>query len=323
MAIKSSFYWRLALSSVLFLVGCQSKPKKTATTPRFRPPQVGQNEAPRPMIGEEEPDEEPQTPPPPAPETPKKVAVILGPGGAKTFAHVGVLKIFQQQRIPIHKVIGLEWGALIGGIYASKGQVNDLEWKLYKMDQLNLPYPKGLFSKKPGEETVKVMSNYLKDVFGRDDVTRARVTFSCPTRSVWSGVVAWQSKGPFSDVVRRCLPYPPTFKVQGSFVAGASQVTDAIDRLAKEGYNVIIFVNVLGSAMPVDKNALVDNLNNVILWQEVKRNLAFADAYGIETVTVDTSEFSIMNFEHKKDLVSLGERVGQQAAQKLIEKYHF
>ncbi|MGZ3722178.1 MAG: hypothetical protein ACXVA9_04560, partial [Bdellovibrionales bacterium] len=38
--------------------------------------------------------------PPPTREEAKKVAVILGPGGAKAMAHVGVLRAFQQQRIP-------------------------------------------------------------------------------------------------------------------------------------------------------------------------------------------------------------------------------
>ena len=61
--------------------------------------------------------------------------------------------------------------------------------------------------------------------------------------------------------MKRCLPFPPLFKVQGTFVAGASQASEAVDRLRNEGYNVIVLVNVLGSAMPVGQDALLEKLN--------------------------------------------------------------
>src|SRR5690606_6316175 len=129
------------------------------------PPEIDQ-------IEEDYPDQGTPISPAPGPApVAKKVAVILGPGGAKAFAHVGVLKALQQNRIPIDKVVGLEWGALVGALFASKGQVHDLEWKLYKMEQHNLPYSKGLFnSKGPGEQTAKVMDKFIQESFGREDI---------------------------------------------------------------------------------------------------------------------------------------------------------
>ena len=50
----------------------------------------------------------------------KKVAIILGPGGVKTFAHTGVLQSLKKAGIPIDYVIGVEWGTLIAGLYAVK-----------------------------------------------------------------------------------------------------------------------------------------------------------------------------------------------------------
>jgi NTE family protein len=253
----------------------------------------------------------------------KKVAVILGPGGAKALAHVGVLKAFQQQRIPIDKVVGLEWGALIAALYADKGQVNDVEWKLYKMEQKGLPRPKGFFTKRLGEDTVKVMDDYLQEAFGKTEVSGARIAFGCPSRSIWTGVVTWQSRGAMRDAVRRCLPFPPLFKAQGTVLAGASQATEAVELLRREGYNVIILVNVLGSALPVAQDSLLENLNYVILWQEVKRALHETSKYGVEVVNVDTSSYPMVQFESKKELVNLGESAGQSAANQLVNKYGF
>lgn len=329
MAIKNFFFCAAAVSS-LVLAGCQSRPVKRAgpmipprpSPGRPTPPAVDQSEEDFPNAGTPIPP--PQPAPMPAPvETAKKVAVVLGPGGAKAFAHVGVLKALQQNRVPIDKVVGLEWGALMGAMFAAKGQVHDLEWKLYKMEQSNLPYTKGLFnSKGPGEQSAKVMDGFIQDSVGRDDVSKTKVEFACPSRTIWTGVSQWQTRGALAEAVKRCLPYPPVFKAQGTFVAGATAASETVERLIKEGYNVVIFVNVLGAAMPFAQDGLLDNLNHVILWQEVKRSVFEAAKYNVDMIHVDTGT-SVVEFGAKKDLIAQGEKAGAAAAAALISKYRF
>jgi predicted acylesterase/phospholipase RssA len=263
----------------------------------------------------------PQAPPASGSEVQKHVAVILGPGGAKALAEAGVLKAMQQQRLPVEKVIGLEWGALVAALYADKGQVHEVEWKLYKMQQAHLPRANGFF--KSSNPTVRVMGDFLNDAFGKETVSASHVKFECPSRSLWTGTVVWQNRGSLKDAVRNCLPYPPVFRMQGSFIAGASQAREAIQKLASEGYNVIILVNVLGSAMPVSRDALLDNLNYVILWQEVKRAIAEASRFHVETIDVDTSAYPIMKFGAQRELIQLGEAAGNRAVSGLISKYGF
>jgi len=312
MTTRNYLFSLLMLSVMSGLTACQNMQTKHAGT-------TAQAETPRAPGAPIEP-----PPPPPAREEPKKVAVILGPGGAKALAHVGVLKAFQQQRVPINKIIGLEWGALIGGLYAVKGQANDVDWKLYKMEQKNLPRPKGgFFSHKLGDDSVKIMDDFFQDAFNNEEVGSAKIPFACPSRSIWTGVVNWQNRGPFKDVMKRCLPFPPLFKAQGTFLAGASQVVEAIDRLRSEGFNVIIFVNVLGSAMPVGQDSLLDNLNYVILWQEIKRAAGEASKLNVDVVSVDTDQYPMVQFDGKKDLISAGELAGSNAAATLIQKYGF
>ncbi len=311
MAIKNFLF---ILTAVSFLQACQSTSIRKVPGAR---PEIGLPPPPSEVSRGDErvlPQEPAQI---------KKVAVILGPGGAKSFAHVGVLKAFQQQRIPIEKIVGLEWGALIAGLYAVKGQTHDVEWKLYKMEQQNLLSPKGFFNRRSDENSIGIMDSFLNESFGNEEIGRAKVPFTCPTRSIYSGVVGWQSRGLFKDVVKRCMQFPPIFRQQGTFLAGASQASEAVEMLVKEGYNVIILVNVLGSALPVGQDSLRDNLNYVILWQEIKRAILETSRLNIDTVTVDTSSYPMLQFGAKKDLISLGEAAGAKAAAELISKYRF
>jgi len=313
MATKNFSSSRLALSSffVLVFTACQHAPTRPQT--RIEVNQPSSTETPVPP------------PPPPTREEPKKVAVILGPGGAKAMAHVGVLRALQQQRIPIQKIVGIEWGALVAGLFAAKGQVHDVEWKLYKMEQKNIPRPRGGFFSKTGyEEPFKIMDDYMQDVFGGEEIGADKIPFMCPSRSIWSGVVSWQSRGLARDAMKRCMPFPPIFKPQGTFIAGASQALEAVEQLRAEGYNVIILVNVLGSAMPVAQDSLLENLNYVILWQEIRRaTLEASHLAGVDVINVDTSNYSVVAFDAKRDLISAGEAAGARAAGQLVNKYGF
>lgn len=47
-----------------------------------------------------------------------RVGLVLGGGGARGFAHVGVLQVLEENRIPVHAVAGTSMGAVVGSLYA-------------------------------------------------------------------------------------------------------------------------------------------------------------------------------------------------------------
>ncbi len=47
-----------------------------------------------------------------------KVAVVLSGGGAKGFSHIGVLKVLEEEGIPIDIIVGTSMGSLVGGLYS-------------------------------------------------------------------------------------------------------------------------------------------------------------------------------------------------------------
>jgi NTE family protein len=56
-----------------------------------------------------------------------KIALVLSGGGARGFAHIGVLRVLKEMRIPVDFVVGTSMGAVVGGAYAAGSSVEELE----------------------------------------------------------------------------------------------------------------------------------------------------------------------------------------------------
>jgi len=58
------------------------------------------------------------------------MALVLGGGGARGLAHIGVLKVLERENIPIDYIVGTSAGAIIGGLYAQTGKVAEVERRI-------------------------------------------------------------------------------------------------------------------------------------------------------------------------------------------------
>ena len=68
----------------------------------------------------------------------KKVALVLGGGGAKGAAHVGVLKYIEQSGIPIDYIVGTSIGSIVGGLYSCGYRSDDLEKLFISQEWIDL-----------------------------------------------------------------------------------------------------------------------------------------------------------------------------------------
>lgn len=71
-----------------------------------------------------------------------KVCLVLSGGGARGVAHIGVLKVLEELRIPVHCIVGTSMGAIIGGAYAYgvtpadlERQIREARWESVLLDQ--------------------------------------------------------------------------------------------------------------------------------------------------------------------------------------------
>jgi NTE family protein len=75
----------------------------------------------------------------------KTMALALGGGGARGAAHIGVLRVFERENIPIDYIVGNSMGAVVGGLYCAGVDLDTLE-KYSKDGSLRKAYLPKLFS---------------------------------------------------------------------------------------------------------------------------------------------------------------------------------
>jgi len=81
-----------------------------------------------------------------------KVCLALGGGAARGLAHLGVLKVFQDAKLPVDQIAGTSLGALIGGLYASRP---DAGYWIERLDQ----YLRSFRSRKTRLEFIRRLEN--------------------------------------------------------------------------------------------------------------------------------------------------------------------
>ena len=67
-----------------------------------------------------------------------KIGLVLGGGGARGAAHVGVLKVLEEMHIPVDYVVGTSMGSIVGGLYASGMNAEQIDKEMRGMDWSDL-----------------------------------------------------------------------------------------------------------------------------------------------------------------------------------------
>jgi len=93
----------------------------------------------------------------------KKFGLALGGGGARGLAHIGVLKVLEQNKIKIHSVTGCSMGAIIGGLYAYYG--NSMQVENFILEIINHPKFIELGIEKLSENNNKLDKNYFEQFY--------------------------------------------------------------------------------------------------------------------------------------------------------------
>ncbi|MDH5324920.1 MAG: patatin-like phospholipase family protein [Gammaproteobacteria bacterium] len=142
--------------------------------------------------------------------SPKTISLVLGSGGARGLAHIGVIQWLIEQGYVIRSISGTSIGALVGGIYAAGALDVYAQWvtNLEKIDILRLLdlsfRRQGLFK---GEKIISL----LKEMIGDRNIESLPLSFTAVATNLQSQKEVWLNSGPLFDAIRASISIPTIF----------------------------------------------------------------------------------------------------------------
>ncbi|MBN1958240.1 MAG: patatin-like phospholipase family protein [Desulfuromonadales bacterium] len=140
----------------------------------------------------------------------KKISLVLGSGGARGLAHIGVIQVLEEKGYDICSISGSSMGALIGGIYAAGELDTYAKWvcALDRLDVLRLlDFSFSWSSLFKGEKII----NALKELIGDRYIEDLPISFTAVATDLDESKEVWLSKGPLFDAIRASIAFPTIF----------------------------------------------------------------------------------------------------------------
>ena len=140
----------------------------------------------------------------------KTVSLVLGSGGARGLAHIGVINWLNENGYEIQSISGSSMGALIGGIYATGKLQTYTDWvtQLEKVDVLRLldfSFGEGGLIK--GERII----NVLRDLIGSYQIEELPLSYTAVALDLDNQKEIWLNKGSLFDAIRASIAIPSIF----------------------------------------------------------------------------------------------------------------
>ena len=139
----------------------------------------------------------------------KSVGLALGGGGTRGFAHIGVLQVLEENKIPIDYIAGTSMGSVIGGIYACGTDLHMLERivpELNEKDYKDIQIPRYGFLK--GAKLQELIRIFTK----RYDFEQAHIPLRCVAVDALSGQKVEIGEGQIDDAIRASIAVPVIFE---------------------------------------------------------------------------------------------------------------
>lgn len=139
------------------------------------------------------------------------ISLVLGSGGARGYAHIGVIEELIAQGFAIRSVAGSSMGALIGGIHAA-GKLDEFSaWvrpmrRLGVLRMLDWTLTGGGFIK--GDRIIRM----LRDLIGEIDIEELPITFTAVAVDLDAQREVWFSRGSLFDAIRASIAIPTVFR---------------------------------------------------------------------------------------------------------------
>ena len=200
-----------------------------------------------------------------------KVGIALGGGGAKGFAHIGVLKALGQAGIEFDIVAGTSIGALVGAVYAS-GKLSELERISRRYGVKDLPFLLGPTWPRKGLFSGNYIERLLNDIVHVKNIEDLGKPFAALAVDLNKAEVVTFTRGNLYRAVHASMSIPGLFKpvIDGDkiLVDGGVLEPVPVSTLRRLGADVVVAVDLLSNLSPIsraakNKSMFVDYIRSV------------------------------------------------------------
>ena len=190
-----------------------------------------------------------------------KLGLVLGSGGARGFAHIGVLKVLEENQIPIHCITGSSAGSMVGGMYSAGVSIKEIEKLVSKLSftmiaRLLLP----TFAKGGLADSERVIK-YIKPAVGDKRIEELDIKFGSVSTDLYSGKAVEFRKGDLLESIKSSIAIPGVFKpvmTDGKCLVDGGVVNPLPINLAKKmGAEFILAVDVISAVYDFHKNTSI------------------------------------------------------------------
>jgi len=286
-----------------------------------------------------------------------RICLVLSGGGARGAAHVGVLKVLEELRVPVDCVVGTSMGAIVGAAYASGATVPEMETVLgtlstrilfkelppreersvhLKIDDASnlarlelglgadgLLLPKGLVS---GVQLESVLRR-LSKVHGFQRFDDLPIPFRAVATDLVTGKAVVLSQGELASAMRASMSVPAVIeplRVEGRLLVDGGLTNNLpVDVARAMGADVVIAVNLGTPLMRAEElNSILGvtaQMMNILTEQNVQASLASLRPTDV-LVVPHLDDFSASDFDHLATTVPIGEAAARAVAD-LLARY--
>jgi NTE family protein len=140
----------------------------------------------------------------------KTVSLVLGSGGARGLAHIGVIHWLEENGFKIVSISGCSMGALIGGIYAA-GKLDDFESWVRAITKIDMVTLLDLSWKKSGLVKGDKIINTLTELVGDVVIEDLPIKYTAVAADIFNEKEVWINSGRLFDAIRASISLPLFF----------------------------------------------------------------------------------------------------------------
>lgn len=266
------------------------------------------------------------TPPEPVYIKPK-VALVLGGGAARGFAHVGVIRALEQEKIPIDMIVGTSVGSLIGALYASNPNSFELEWTAFELEKDDI-FDFSILASATGPVKGDKLEKFVNAKIPAQNIEQFKVPFYAVAADLNTGEPVVFSSGPISKAVRASCSIPGIFTPLSynnrQLIDGGVLGNIAPEIARRYGANLVIVVSIGKTVQNKETDTIVGITLQAIAIMSNK-----IDSYKIKEADVlispEVSDVGTMDFTQKKRCMEAGIAAAKEAIpeiNKLLEAFN-